>query len=798
MYLELQNHIDINGFDIKAENLKLDNTLHSLQTENFKGWYWGSINSTSKGTSYATLTYLHYAEGVKHFIRTDPGKVSKEELSQIEARQRQEQRAIEEELNRQKEAIAERARKEFHELKTASVVSRYAKRKKIGEYIKDGSLHGAKVIPDGSLIVPMQDINGKFWGYQTIDAEGQKLYLPGQKVDGCFFRIGNYNPKEVVYICEGFATGVSIYAATGKTTVVAFSAGGLISVSRAFRDDSRSLRIVLCGDEDVWNLGPGGRPYHTGRRAAKNAARQVQGSICQVSFRDLDADTLSRVRPTDFNDLHVLCGLERVARQIEDHYETAPHEYIPTEHTGFHEITFVKGQEKHTPKPIDMAAFYQRQMPYVASEGVVYTYRSGVYRKTSPATAKAFAQQHYVVNEEKVANRWLREEFYATLQTERNRPAQWFDDSSEGFINFKNGLFCKKTEEIVPHDPNKGFKFQLTYDYDPDAKCPLWDEVLVKISDNKPEIANLLEEYIGYSLSNDPIWEHKALLLVGDGRNGKSTFIDTSRALLGKENTCTISVSDMSKENRLNLLHGKLANLCEENNIKNFDSEIFKNLTAGGTATARALYENPYEFTNRAKTIVAFNEFDRVQDLSAGFFKRLLIVPFNAFFDENDKKTDKHIKEKLLEELPGIFNKCWNAYKRMKARGGFEKIDIITKAVEDLKNESDVVKRYIEENVVYKNGDFKAPANRENKPHWADWDDAGCFVWTPILFDDFRKWCEGENQHPVSKIKFTRRLKKLFKVRGVELEEEPPRYHRALKKQVRSIRGLTFVGVEDF
>jgi len=763
-----------------------------------KGWYVGSIRSTSKGMQYATLTFEDYRSGERFSVSTDKGKVSKEELSRIETEQRQEKERTEKKLRERQEKVSQRAQKEWHEFKTASTISGYCKKKQIGDQIKDGSLLGAKILPDGSIIIPTKDINGKIWGYQTIDAEGNKLYLPGQKIEGCFFRIGPYRPDGVVYICEGFATGVSIHAATGKTTVVAFSAGGFGAVGAAFRRDSPNLRIVFCGDEDVWNVGRRGRPNHTGRRSAKSAARANQGSICQVSFRDLDADKLSRIRPTDFNDLQILCGLGVVKEQIEAHYETAPWEYIPTEHTGFHEEIMTRQGPKYEPKPVDMARYYARHTPFVSTQGKVYRYRDGVYVTTSAADAKAFAQQNYTINEEKVANRWLREEFHATLQAENNKPAEWFDESTEGFINFKNGLFCKETEEMKPHDPQKGFRFQLTYDYDPDAKCPLWEETLQKMTLGDENIANMLEEYAGYALSNDPIWEHKALVLVGDGRNGKSTYIDTVRALLGKENTTSIPVSDLEKETRLDQLHGKLANLCEENNIQKFDGEAWKSLTGGGTANARALYQNPYTFENRAKMIVAFNEFDRVQDLSAGFFKRLLIVPFNAFFDENDKNTDKHIKEKLLEELPGIFNRCWKAFKRMKARGGFEKLDVVTEAVETLRKESDTVERYIDENITYKNGDFRAPKNRENKPFWADWDDEGCFVWTPMLFNDYKKWCEDENQYPVSKTKFTRRLKKIFKVRGVGLEEDIPKWHPGLRKKIRVIRGLTFMGQEDY
>lgn len=759
LYQELQNHIEINGYNFKAEKLTLDNSLHSLKEGNFKGWYWGSINETSKGHKYVTLTYYHYQEGVKHFVRTDTGKISKEELSRIEARQRQEQEALQRELEEQKEAIAKRAREEFNELTTASTISRYCKDKKIGEWIKDGSLLGAKVVPDGSLIVPMKDINGKFWGYQTIDAGGQKLYLPGQKTDGCFFRFGKLNPKEVVYICEGFATGVSIYAATGKTTVVAFSAGGLISVSQAFRNDYQSLRIVLCGDEDVWNLGRGGRPYHTGRRAAKTAASRVQGSICQVSFRDLNADTFQRTRPTDFNDLHVLCGLDRVAEQIGEHYETSPHEYIPTEHTGFHErVEVQRGPDRWEPRPADLQQFFQRSNNYVVmneSEGV-YIYRDGVYKPAVDLDLASYSQKNFILDEQEVCTNYLAREFEGIVKRKNNRPVEWFQESIDGFTNFKNGILHLESGEFLPHTQERGFRHQLPYNYDEKATAPHFEQFLEDITLARGDMAQPILEYIGYTVANCKPWACAAMFLLGEGSNGKSTLLDVMAKLLGEENCAAVPVGKLNKEYDVQTLDGKMANLVAENDKKGlFETEAFKAAVSGDNMSARAPYEKPYNIRNRAKFYIAMNSMPQVTDPTDGFWRRMIAMPFNAKFSNELGNMDPHIDEKLAAELPGIYNLAVKAYRNLRKRKKFDLPKECIDLLGQIRKDSDPVEQFLEEvGLVPWDG---VPINGATPPKWGEKEgDAPC-VKVPEIYAEYTAWSDRNRFHAFNSVHFGRR-----------------------------------------
>ena len=100
-----------------------------------------------------------------------------------------------------------------------------------------------------TLTVPMHDIDGVLRSLQFIDWQGKKRFLSGGQKKGCFFQIGEL--AGVLCICEGYATGASIYEATGHTVAVAFDAGNLKPVAQALRKKYPRLKLIICADNDT-------------------------------------------------------------------------------------------------------------------------------------------------------------------------------------------------------------------------------------------------------------------------------------------------------------------------------------------------------------------------------------------------------------------------------------------------------------------------------------------------------------------------------------------------------------------
>lgn len=163
--------------------------------------------------------------------------------------------------------------------------------------------HGAK-LHGGSLVLPMRDSSGTLHSLQFIDAEGEKRFLPGGRVAGCYFAIGK--PNGSLCIAEGFATAASIHEATGLAVAVAFNAGNLLPVARVLRTKYPDLRLIVCADDDAKTAG------NPGITKATAAASEVGGLLAVPDFGEKRPDKAS-----DFNDLAKDCGLDAVRVCIE-------------------------------------------------------------------------------------------------------------------------------------------------------------------------------------------------------------------------------------------------------------------------------------------------------------------------------------------------------------------------------------------------------------------------------------------------------------------------------------------------
>jgi putative DNA primase/helicase len=162
--------------------------------------------------------------------------------------------------------------------------------------------HGLRV-HDGALIIPMRD-GQELQSLQFIASDGEKRFLAGGRVSGCYFPIGK--PDGALCIAEGYATGASIHEATGYAVAVAFNAGNLVAAARALGRKFPELRIILCADDDAKTEG------NPGLTKAREAAQAVGGFLAAPDFGENRPDDA-----TDFNDLHRHAGLEAVRACIE-------------------------------------------------------------------------------------------------------------------------------------------------------------------------------------------------------------------------------------------------------------------------------------------------------------------------------------------------------------------------------------------------------------------------------------------------------------------------------------------------
>lgn len=165
-----------------------------------------------------------------------------------------------------------------------------------------------------ALIIPLRNTEDKIRSLQFIsvnllDGSVYKFFLPGGEKKGCFFEIGNIAGLDLIYVSEGYSSGASVHQAMESPVIIAFDCGNIESVVATLKVKYPDKRIIIAGDDDVE------RKNNPGRNKATAVARKYG---CEVAFPQFPTDFRleNRKRPTDFNDLFVISGIEEVKKQL--------------------------------------------------------------------------------------------------------------------------------------------------------------------------------------------------------------------------------------------------------------------------------------------------------------------------------------------------------------------------------------------------------------------------------------------------------------------------------------------------
>jgi len=375
-------------------------------------------------------------------------------------------------------------------------------------------------------------------------------------------------------------------------------------------------------------------------------------------------------------------------------------EYIKTKDTGFYTVVIDDNgiPKKGKPNYDDLMKFFYHKNPFVtmAESGITYVWNDTHWRDYPVKSIDEFAEMHF----DPAPNNAMCSEFRGKLQRNYVKEKPWFDIQNK--VNFSNGVLDLETGHLVPHSISQGFRYTLPFAYDPDATCPRFVQFLEEVTLKDESLMSVLIEYMGYSLSGiDASIGQKALILVGEGSNGKSVFLDVLKYLAGKDNYSTLSMgNEISRlENRYQL-DGKLFNVSEETPSNSMvDNSVFKALVSGGEVQARKLYCDAYSMKNNAKIIMACNELPVTGDVTHGMFRRLLIVPFRAKFDKATEGYDPLIRDKLYEEASGIYNLALMGLERFRVKKVFTESELIDRNVSDYRKANDNVFVWWEENI---------------------------------------------------------------------------------------------------
>lgn len=305
------------------------------------------------------------------------------------------------------------------------------------------------------------------------------------------------------------------------------------------------------------------------------------------------------------------------------------------------------------------------------------------------------------------------------------------------YINFTNGLLDWRTGTLVDHTPDVLTTVQLPVDYDPDATCPEFDRFLSEVVPD--DVVSIMWELIGYLMfSGNPL--HKAVMLVGGGGNGKSTFLHVVEALLGgRRNVTAVSLHDLANTRFATAsLFGKLANIAGDIDAKYLESTaVFKQVTGGDTLRAEHKGRDSFDFAPWAVPVFSANKVPPSADTTVGYFRRWLVLQFpNSFIGKEDRWLEARLTQP--SELRGIAAKAIRALPELLDRGDFELSESARAARDDFIRRVDQVRTWLDECCEV------APEHP-----WCS---------RTSLYGDYKMWARRDNQRPVSAKEFYDRL----------------------------------------
>ena len=234
------------------------------------------------------------------------------------------------------------------------------------------------------------------------------------------------------------------------------------------------------------------------------------------------------------------------------------------------------------------------------------------------------------------------------------------------FFNVKNGLLQLATGELKEHTPDFVSLVQSPVSYDPDADCPNWEASMKAWMDGpeSEEKTLLLQQFAGYLLTSSMLYA-RALFLVGDGGNGKSTFADTLSMVVGEQGTSRIDLEDLYSTFGLKGLIGKRLNVIEEVGGNYYQSHKLKKLISGEQLTINMKFKDQFKFKPEAKFVFAVNTMPRVDDASNATERRMSVVQFNNNFRDNPNIDLRFSNGLLAQELSGILNWMLQGYRAL-------------------------------------------------------------------------------------------------------------------------------------
>ncbi|MFC4355331.1 phage/plasmid primase, P4 family [Chryseomicrobium palamuruense] len=381
------------------------------------------------------------------------------------------------------------------------------------------------------------------------------------------------------------------------------------------------------------------------------------------------------------------------------------------------------------------ATFLKTNHHIIRINNQLHLYRDGIYVSGQTEIESEMIKHIPQLNRAKRAEVMS----YLDIMIRENTPA-----TDAKWIAFRNGLLNIYTDEFIPFSHEHVITNKIDWDYNPNAFDDLTDKTLDRISCGDKSIRMLLEEMVGYTMFRRNELG-KAFILTGSGSNGKSTFLNMMKTMLGRRNISSLDLKKLNDRFSTVMIFGKLANVGDDISDEFItDASDFKKIVTGETIDAEQKGQPKFEFEPYVKLLFSANNIPRIgkgRD-SHALLRRLIIVPFNAKFSPKDADHVSFIGDKLKrqEAIEYLIKLGIEGLKRVLSSQQFTESEQVQRELEEFEESNNPVIGFFKEIEI---------DDIENEP-------------TNEVYRRYTSYCSENGLQPISQIAFSKQILSRF------------------------------------
>ena len=249
----------------------------------------------------------------------------------------------------------------------------------------------------------------------------------------------------------------------------------------------------------------------------------------------------------------------------------------------------------------------------------------------------------------------------------------------------------------------------------------------------------------------------KSFILTGEKSNGKSTYLEMVKTLLGDDNVSSLDLGELNERFSVAEMNGKLANIGDDISDEFMQGRAvatFKKIVSGNSVKGEFKGQDVFFFAPYVKLLFSANDIPRTRDKTGAVLRRLVIIPFNAVFSTKDKDYDPYIIQKLKKpDVMEYLAKLGVAgLKRVLENNNFTQSKKVNEAIKEYDIQNNPLLSFLEE---------LEDIEIENQP-------------TNEVYSRYKQFCYENGFQEITKTSFTKELsrKKNLETKRIRLKGE--------------------------